>query len=182
MCFLRKIETKQLCDFSHHTSVIKNLGGSLQRTHAVCACHCPHALQTWQCNHKQYIKFSATSDVQLGVVVHGGLPRQLAQTLGGAAVHHQAERAVLNQQLDCMEKPIVHRFHAVTHRKKGENLVWLLLEEMTAELCTRWDGGVAEKKKKKSTEKIGSARRKTDVFKSNKLFIPPCLCFVGFAN
>lgn len=52
-------------------------------------------------------------------MVHGGLTCQLAQTLGGAAVHHQAERTVLNQQLDCVEKPVIHRFHAVTHRERG---------------------------------------------------------------
>lgn len=44
------------------------------------------------------------------------------------------------------------------------------------------DGGKKKKTEKKMTEKIGDARQKTDVFKSNNLLIPPCLCFVGFAN
>lgn len=53
-------------------------------------------------------------------MVHGGLTCQLAQTLGGAAVHHQAERTVLNQQLDGVEKPVIDGFHAVTHKERGK--------------------------------------------------------------
>lgn len=65
-----------------------------------------------------------TSYVQLSVVVDRRLACQLAQALGGSVIHHQAQRAVLNQQLDCVEKPVVHRLHAATNmctqREKGE--------------------------------------------------------------
>lgn len=61
-----------------------------------------------------------TSDVKLGVVVDGGLARQLAQALVGAVIHHQAQRVVLNEQLDRVEKSVIHRLDAVTNtsRKK----------------------------------------------------------------
>lgn len=59
-----------------------------------------------------------TSDVKLRVVVNGRLTGQFAQTLGGAVVHHQAQRAVLDQQLDRVEEPVVHRLHTVTNEKE----------------------------------------------------------------
>ena len=56
-----------------------------------------------------------TSYVKLGVVVDGGLTCELAQALRGTVIHHQAQRAVLDQQLDRVEEPIVHRLHAATN-------------------------------------------------------------------
>lgn len=61
-----------------------------------------------------------TSDVKLGVVVDGGLPCELAHALWGTVIHHEAQRAVLNQQLDRVEKPVVHRLHAATNTHTKE--------------------------------------------------------------
>lgn len=55
-----------------------------------------------------------TSYVKLCVVVDGRLTCQFSQTLLGTVVHHQAEGTVLYQQLHRVEKPVIHRLHAVT--------------------------------------------------------------------
>lgn len=72
-----------------------------------------------------------TSYVKLGVVVDRGLACKLSQTLGGTVIHHQTQRTVLNQQLDRVEKAVIHRLHAVTntHRKKRKERfsVWFRL-------------------------------------------------------
>lgn len=121
---------------------------------SVCVCVCVH-----------------TSYVELSVVVNGRLTCQLAQALWGTIVHHQTQRTVLNQHLNCMEKPVIHRLHTVTHkhtqRKKGRRDFQygsyydkLLLNSIP-------DGGI---------KKIGNARHKTDSKQVKHFFCFVLLC------
>lgn len=69
----------------------------------------------WTCLDVWMCACAHTSYIKLCVVVNRGLTCQLAQTLRRTAVHHQAQRTVLDQQLNCVEKAVVHRLHTVTN-------------------------------------------------------------------
>lgn len=122
--------------------------------------------------HRVYEKMCVrTSYVKLGVVVDGGLACQLSQALVGAVIHHEAQWVVLNQQLNCVEKPIIHRLDAVTNaqtEKKGHNFSTCMI---MIDYCCFLDQ-TGELRRGKVLEQIGNARHKTD----SKQFFLCCVC------
>lgn len=96
----------------------------------------------------------------------GRLTCQLSQTLWGTVVHHQAEWTVLYQQLHCVEKPVIHRLHTVTHTHTktgfqcGSYYDKLLLTSTP-------DGGIKERKKHKL--KTLDRKQAPNIFKSTDL-------------